>query len=70
MTQGLVANMLGVRREGVTDATGVLQSAGLISYNQGTFMVLDRSRLEQEVCECHAVVKREFDRLLPDMTAV
>jgi len=70
MTQGLVANMLGVRREGVTDATGVLQSAGLISYNQGTFMVLDRPRLEQEVCECYAVVKREFDRLLPDVTAI
>ncbi|MDB5973327.1 MAG: Crp/Fnr family transcriptional regulator [Nevskia sp.] len=70
MTQGLVANMLGVRREGVTDATGVLQSAGLISYSQGKFMVLDRPRLEQEVCECYAVVKREFDRLLPDVMAI
>ena len=70
MTQGLVANMLGVRREGVTDATGVLQSAGLINYNQGTFTVLDRPRMEQEVCECYAVVKREFDRLLPEVTAI
>lgn len=69
MTQGLVANMLGVRREGVTDATGVLQAAGVISYNQGTFIVLDRSRLEREVCECYAVVKGEFDRLLPNVTA-
>lgn len=69
MTQGLIANMLGVRRQGVTDATGVLQAAGAISYKQGTFTVLDRSRLEAEVCECYAVVKREFDRLLPDRTA-
>ncbi len=69
MTQGLVANMLGVRREGVTDATGALQSAGLITYNQGTFTVIDRPRMEQEVCECYAVVKKEFDRLLPDSTA-
>lgn len=69
MTQGLVANMLGVRREGVTDAKGVLESAGLISYSRGTFMVLDRSRLEREVCECYAVVKSEFDRLLPNVTA-
>jgi CRP-like cAMP-binding protein len=69
MTQGLVANMLGVRREGVTDATGVLQSAGLITYNQGAFTVIDRPRLEQEVCECYAVVKKEFERLLPNVTA-
>jgi CRP-like cAMP-binding protein len=66
MTQGLIANMLGVRREGVTDATGVLQSAGLISYKDGNFTVLDRLRLEQAACECYSVVKREFDRLLPD----
>ncbi|MCC2656447.1 MAG: Crp/Fnr family transcriptional regulator [Panacagrimonas sp.] len=69
MTQGLIANMLGVRREGVADATGVLQAAGLILYDQGTFTVLDRSRLEEEVCECYGVVKQEFDRLLPDRTA-
>lgn len=69
MTQGLIANMLGVRREGVTDATGVLQSAGLIRYDKGTFTVLDRPRLEQQACECYAVVKREFDRLLPDVVA-
>ena len=69
MTQGLIANMLGVRREGVTDAAGTLQSAGLISYDQGTMTVLDRPRLEQEACECYSVVKKEFDRLLPDATA-
>jgi CRP-like cAMP-binding protein len=69
MTQGLIANMLGVRREGVTDAAGTLQSAGLIDYRQGTFTVLDRPRLEQAACECYAVVKKEFDRLLPNETA-
>ncbi len=69
MTEGLIANMLGVRREGVTDATGVLQSAGLIAYSQGRFTVLDRPGLERYVCECYAVVKKEFDRLLPDETA-
>jgi len=69
MTQGLIANMLGVRREGVTDATGVLQSAGLIRYAGGNFTVLDRPRLEQQACECYAVVKREFDRLLPNVIA-
>lgn len=69
MTQGLIANMLGVRREGVTDATGVLQSAGLIRYDRGNFTVLDRPRLERFACECYAVVKREFDRLLPDVIA-
>jgi CRP-like cAMP-binding protein len=69
MTQGLIANMLGVRREGVTDATGALQSAGLIEFSHGTFTVLDRPALEQAVCECYAVVKREFDRLLPNVTA-
>ena len=66
MTQGLIANMLGVRRAGITDATGALQEAGLISYDRGTFTVLDRPRLEQAACECYAVVKSEFDRLLPD----
>jgi CRP-like cAMP-binding protein len=69
MTQGLIANMLGVRREGVTDAAGTLQSAGLINYSHGTFTVLDRPRLEEAACECYAVVKREFDRLLPNVTA-
>lgn len=69
MTQGLIANMLGVRREGVTDAAGTLQAAGLINYDQGTMTVLDRPRLEQQACECYFVVKKEFDRLLPDATA-
>ena len=64
MTQELIANMLGVRREGVTEAAGKLQSAGLIRYSRGRITVLDRSRLEQAVCECYAVVKKEFDRLL------
>jgi len=70
MTQGLIANMLGVRREGVTDAAGTLQSAGLINYDHGAITVLDRPRLEREACECYAVVKKEFDRLLPDVTAI
>ena len=65
MTQELIANMLGVRREGVTEAAGQLQSAGLIRYSRGRITVLDRARLEERVCECYAVVKREFDRLLP-----
>lgn len=69
MTQELIANMLGVRREGVTEAAGKLQSAGLIHYHRGRITVLDRPRLEAEACECYAVVKREFDRLLPDVTA-
>jgi CRP-like cAMP-binding protein len=69
MTQGLIANMLGVRRDGVTDAAGALQSRGLIRYDQGTFTVLDRAGLELEACECYSVVKREFDRLLPDEIA-
>lgn len=69
MTRGLIANMLGVRREGVTDATGVLQAAGVIKYDRGTFTVLDRRGLEQQACECYAAVKREFDRLLPDVVA-
>jgi len=65
MTQELIANMLGVRREGVTEAAGKLQAAGLIHYSRGKITVLDRPRLEQQVCECYAVVKREYDRLLP-----
>jgi len=65
MTQELMANILGVRREGVTAAAGHLQAAGLIHYNRGRITVLDRQRLEARVCECYAVVKRESDRLLP-----
>jgi CRP-like cAMP-binding protein len=65
MTQELIANMLGVRREGVTEAAGKLQAAGLIHYYRGRITVLDRTKLEQRVCECYAVVKKEFDRLLP-----
>ncbi len=65
MTQELIANMLGVRREGVTAAAGKLQAEGLIHYNRGHIKVLDRARLEQRVCECYAVVKKEYDRLLP-----
>lgn len=63
--QELIGNMLGVRREGVTDAAGKLQTAGLIQYSRGKIKELDRARLEQRVCECYAVVKREYDRLLP-----
>ena len=65
MTQELIANMLGVRREGVTEAALKLQQAGLIRYARGRISVLDRSGLEQRVCECYAVVNREYDRLLP-----
>jgi CRP-like cAMP-binding protein len=65
MTQELIANMLGVRREGVTEAAGHLQAAGLIHYSRGKITVMDRPKLEQRVCECYAVVKKEFDRLLP-----
>ena len=65
MTQELIANMLGVRREGVTDAAGKLQHAGLINYSRGHITVIDRPGLEALVCECYAVVKKEFDRLLP-----
>ena len=67
MTQELIANMLGVRRGGVTEAAGKLQRAGLIRYSRGHIMVLDRPGLEQEACECYAVVKKEFDRLLSDI---
>jgi len=66
MTQGLIADMLGVRREGVTEAAGKLQEAGLIHYSRGHITVLDRHQLEAQVCECYAVVKREYDRLLPN----
>ena len=65
MTQELIANMLGVRREGVTEAAGKLQAAGLIHYTRGQIAVLDRPRLESRACECYSVVKKEFDRLLP-----
>jgi CRP-like cAMP-binding protein len=64
-TQELIATMLGVRREGVTEAAGHLQDAGLIRYSRGHITVLDRPGLESKVCECYAVVKREYDRLLP-----
>jgi CRP-like cAMP-binding protein len=65
MTQELIANMLGVRREGVTEAAGNLQKAGLIEYHRGHITVLDRPGLEARACECYAVVKKESDRLLP-----
>ena len=65
MTQELIANMLGVRREGVTEAAGKLQRLGVIEYSRGQITVLDRPKLEQLCCECYAVVKREGDRLLP-----
>jgi CRP-like cAMP-binding protein len=67
MTQELIANMLGVRREGVTEAAGKLQRAGLIRYSRGRIEVLDRPGLEKAVCECYQVVKLEFDRLLSDV---
>src|SRR6185295_1665564 len=67
MTQELIANMLGVRREGVTAAAGKLQRSKLIRYNRGHIDVIDRPGLEQAVCECYAVVKAEFDRLLSDI---
>ena len=64
MTQELIANMLGVRREGVTASAGKLQKAGLISYHRGHINILDRNGLEERVCECYEVVKKEYDRLL------
>jgi len=70
MTQELIANMLGVRREGVTESAGKLQDLGLITYSRGRIVVLDRPGLEAHTCECYAVVKREFDRLLPDEVAM
>ena len=69
MTQELIANMLGVRREGVTEAALSLQKAGLISYARGHIRVLNRPGLEKRTCECYAVVKTEYDRLLPDQEA-
>jgi CRP-like cAMP-binding protein len=66
MTQELIANMLGVRREGVTEAARKLQARELIRYSRGRITVLDRPGLEARVCECYAVVKKEYDRLLPD----
>jgi len=69
MTQELIANMLGVRREGVTEAAGKLQQAGLINYSRGHIKVLDRAGVEARSCECYAVVKVESDRLLPRRTA-
>jgi len=65
MTQELIANMLGVRREGVTEGALKLQQAGLIRYARGHISVLDRDGLQKRSCECYAVVKREYDRLLP-----
>jgi CRP-like cAMP-binding protein len=70
MTQELIANMLGVRREGVTEGALKLQRAGLIKYARGHITVLDRRGIEQLACECYAVVKNEYDRLLPDTIAV
>lgn len=69
MTQELIANMLGVRREGVTEAALKLQKAGLIRYVRGHITVLDRPGLEHRTCECYAVVKKEYDRLLPNSPA-
>lgn len=70
MTQELISNMLGVRREGVTEGAINLQKAGIISYARGHITVLDRPALEKRTCECYAVVKKEYDRLLPDKLAV
>ncbi len=70
MTQELIANMLGVRREGVTLAAGKLQDLGIIQYVRGEITVLDRARLEQLCCECYAVVKTETDRLAPDLARI
>ena len=64
MTQQLIANMLGVRREGVTEAAGKLQKLGVIRYSRGRIAVIDRPKLESLACECYAVVRREFDRLV------
>jgi CRP-like cAMP-binding protein len=70
MTQELIANMLGVRREGVTEAAGKLQALRLIQYSRGRITVIDRAGLEARVCECYAVVKREYDRLLPPTSVI
>jgi CRP-like cAMP-binding protein len=64
MTQELIANMLGVRREGVTEAAGKLQKLGVIDYHRGHITVLDRKKLEKLSCECYAVVKKESERLI------
>jgi CRP-like cAMP-binding protein len=69
MTQELIANMLGVRREGVTEAATKLQRDGLIRYSRGHITVLDRVGLETRTCECYSVVRREYERLLPELTA-
>ena len=69
MTQELIANMLGVRREGVTEGASKLQNAGLIAYSRGRITVVDRPGLEQRTCECYLVVKKEYNRLLPAKTA-
>jgi Mn-dependent DtxR family transcriptional regulator len=69
MTQELIANMLGVRREGVTEAAGNLQKDGLIRYRRGHITVLDRPALEKRTCECYAVVRNEYERLLPPAKA-
>ena len=66
-TQELVSNMLGVRREGVTEAAGKLQKAGLIKYSPGHITVLKRSELEARDCECYEVVRKEYDRLLSEI---
>jgi CRP-like cAMP-binding protein len=70
MTQELIANMLGVRREGVTEAALKLQKAGLITYARGHITVLNRQGVEARTCECYAVVRREYDRLLPEQLAI
>jgi CRP-like cAMP-binding protein len=70
MTQELIANMLGVRREGVTEAALKVQKAGFIKYSRGRITILDRKGLEQRTCECYAVVKAEYERLLPNKLAV
>jgi CRP-like cAMP-binding protein len=66
MTQELIANMLGVRRGGVTEAAGKLQSEGLIQYGRGSIKILNRRALEKRACECYAAVRKEYDRILPD----
>jgi CRP-like cAMP-binding protein len=68
VTQELIANLLGVRREGVTEAAGRLHAAGLIAYRRGHITVLDRAQLERRACECYRVLKKEYDRLLPGKT--
>jgi CRP-like cAMP-binding protein len=68
MTQELMASMLGVRREGITEAAGKLQKQGAIEYSRGQITVLDRPKLERLCCECYAVVRRETDRLMPFLT--